>query len=219
MVLSSAKEQALRTFFKTTTSMGTQSFLVSVLLAGTYEEREANFYGAPPVFTPVAPGYVRAAFTLLVRDKPHTIVYELIATDYINIDALSFGDSPPFGATQTITTLSSDKIVITKPSVASDAMMTWDAWSPWASDGANPPGTGLTWINNFEVYDQDNVSLLGYVNTPVISVAAALSVAQGDMPIELAGSTAYRIGHYDPAPGDNRAGLSLKVETYRPVVS
>lgn len=69
MVLSSAQEQALRTFFKTGTVMGTQSFIVDLLIAGTYEQREANFYGAPPTFIPVAPNYVRSAFQLLTRTQ------------------------------------------------------------------------------------------------------------------------------------------------------
>lgn len=68
-VLTSAQEQALRTFFKTTTSMGTQSFLVPLLVAGTLQNREAIFYDAPPTFRPVAPGYVVASYSLLTRSQ------------------------------------------------------------------------------------------------------------------------------------------------------
>jgi hypothetical protein len=69
MLLTSAEEQALRTFYKTTLSMGTQWFNVDIWRNSQQESVEALFFGAPPVFVPVAHNVVRVTFTLLTRDS------------------------------------------------------------------------------------------------------------------------------------------------------
>lgn len=86
MILSSTGEQALRAFFKTTTAMGTQSFLVDLWREGEQQNLEVNFYGPPPSFAPVAPGYIRATFTLLAKAN-----VEIPEPDY---DAIVLARSP-----------------------------------------------------------------------------------------------------------------------------
>lgn len=82
MVLTPSQEQALRSFFKTTTAMGTQSFLVPVLVDGVVTTCEAQFFGAPPSYVPLSNSLVRATFDLLVwpvQQDPH------VETDYDSI--------------------------------------------------------------------------------------------------------------------------------------
>jgi hypothetical protein len=69
MVLTAAEEQALRTFYKTTLSMGTQWFNVDIWRESETQSVEALFFGAPPVFVPIAHNVVRASFTLLTRGE------------------------------------------------------------------------------------------------------------------------------------------------------
>jgi hypothetical protein len=224
MILSSSQEQALRTFYKTTLSMGTQWFNVEIWRNSQQESVEALFFGAPPVFVPVSDTHVRATFALLTRDSgtgaavnPDS-VYELTASYAVNIDALDFKPSAeatvPGGVIVTVPALSTDRVVITKPSIAEDPELTWDAWSTWEADDANPPGTGNTWMNHFILSDEDDNTLVLFSAGFYPTVADALAGTQAEMPLEFTGHTAYQFWWADPFRNDNRNGLSLRVKVY-----
>lgn len=221
MILSSAQEQALRTFFKTTTVMGTQSFLVDLLMAGTYDQREATFYGAPPTFVPEAPGYVRTAFMLLAKATlPQSLTYVLVDTEYVNIPATTIANSgsipaSPGGTIVTINVSPSQKIVITKPSMAANGNMDADAWSAYGSNGANG---GLTWFNRFVVSGDSNVVLQNYNPSLNATIADALAATQAAMPMEFTGHSTYKFWSYDTPITDNRQELSLRVDIYNAVL-
>lgn len=219
LVLDATDEPTFRTFYKTTLSMGTQWFNGNIQRNGTLEATELLFIGGPPVFTPIAHNVVRASFTLLTRGEPlPEPVYELTATQAVNIAATSFKLSVativPGGTIVTINTLSTDRLVITKPTIAADPALTWDAWSPFATDSGS--GDGLSWVNAFTVSDQSDALVLLFTTSPVkyATVSAAQAAAAAGMPIQLTGHTAYQFWHHDTPTNDNRRGLSLRVETY-----
>lgn len=218
LVLNATQEQAFRTFYKTTLGMGTQWFNADIQRNGTLEPAELLFIGAPPVFTPVANNVVRSAFTLLTRGEPlPEAVYELTATQAVNIDAETFklalnSSGDPGGTVVTIAALATDKLIITKPTIAADPALTWDAWSPYNSDGAHG---GLSYTNWFVLSDQSNALLLNYFPSAYgATAAAAQTITAADFPMQFTGSTSYKFWSYDTPITDNRFGLSLRVETY-----
>lgn len=218
MILSSAQEQALRTFFKTTTAMGTQSFLVELLMAGTLEEREATFYGAPPTFVPVAPGRVRTAFTLLAKRTPYTVSYELIATYSPNFDGMSATLDPDTSSDMFHLTdqLGSDQLRIYFPSGA--LYTAWSRWSGYGSDpGENPNLSAPLWENSFKVEYADTTSE-EFRSTRYMTDALSLAAAQAVEPLIITGSTSYKFWLNDDVLF-NRGGLSLRIDVYRLVAS
>lgn len=83
-LLSGTQEIAFWNFFQNTLAMGTQSFVVPILIGGSLTNREAIFIGAPPSIVPANKyGYVRASFSLLtwpgqVDPPPPVLDYDAI---------------------------------------------------------------------------------------------------------------------------------------------
>lgn len=213
-LLSSTQEPIFRDFFRSTLSMGTQWFMVPLLRNGAVSLHEALFIGPPPSYRPANKyGHVIATFSLLTRGEPlPEPVYELTASQAVNIAATAFSTTGGIGGTiVTINTLANDRLVISKPSIASDPALNWDAWSNFNNDGANG---GLAWLNLFRVSDQDDTVLQLFNPGTYASAALALAGLQALMPVTLTGSTQYQFWSSDPVIADNRGGLSLRVETY-----
>lgn len=224
-LLDEAQEQDFRNFYDVTLSMGTQWFNVPLRINGSVQTREAMFINPRYVLDAIeSDTHMRLSATLLTRESATEPEYELTGTEYVNTQATLFADSgtlpaAPGGTVVTINVAASDKIRILKPSVAADALMFWDGWSPYDEDDNTPPGDGLTWVNNFIVSDQDDNLLLHYQSGRVATEALALAALQADVPIELTGRTAYQFWYFDTPTGDNRQGLSLKIEVYSLVSS
>lgn len=144
----------------------------------------------------------------------------LLRTEYVNINAQNFKNAiaagpTPGGTIITINALSDETLIIRKPSVAEDASMTWDAMSRYGSDGASPPGDGLTWFHGFKISNQADTEIYSRVTAASATASAAQAVMQALTPITLTGHTAYQFWSWDTPLGDNRGGLSLKVEIWQ----
>lgn len=145
-------------------------------------------------------------------------LYEFSYTTYVNINARNFkqATSPgaPGGTIVTIATNATDRVILTKPSVAENSNMLWDALSVWATDDGDPPGDGLTWLHRFRISDQDNALLQNFSTARGANAAAALAIMQALTPITLSGSVQYKFWSWDSPISDNRGGLSLKADVY-----
>ncbi|WP_182212438.1 hypothetical protein [Stenotrophomonas acidaminiphila] len=107
-----------------------------------------------------------------------------------------------------------DFVVFTKPE--GDPGLTWPAWSAWPDDDATippPPTPGHTWLNRFRV-DTDNGTqeFLPYYYRREMD---AYRGTQAILPVHVSGTSTVRVWIYDPAPEDNRGGLSLRADVYR----
>lgn len=141
--------------------------------------------------------------------------YEETASVAVNIDAKDFGQTsvgPPNGTVISINTLTTDRVIITKPALAIDAGLIWDAWSAWANDTGN--GDNLAWLNFFRVADQTDTQLLAPNVPKSANIAAALAAVQPYLPIQLTGKTEYQFWMFDSPIAENRGGLSLRVKVY-----
>lgn len=217
VLLNRAKEKIFRSFIRYTTQWGTLTFNLPILGNGVLADREVLLIGAQPNYRPASPLRNVASFNVMTLGSMTDGVFELSASDAVNIDANNFGLSAtqpaaPIGTVVTINAQASDRIVITKPTIAVDPGLTWDAWSPYGSNGSNG---GLTWSNVFFVSNQDDDLLVAYAGAGLqSSIALAQSSVQGDFPMQLSGHTQYKFWCWDSPINDNRGGLSLRVETY-----
>lgn len=121
------------------------------------------------------------------------------------------------------------RIRFSKPLAAgSGGLLTWDAYSPWPDDsGTTPvasPVPGQTWANWLQIYGNNGGAdtLLHTVDATnggnLYATASAAYAAVGvQLPFVATGYANYKIvGVADPNPGDNRGGLSLRVDDLGP---
>lgn len=136
----------------------------------------------------------------------------------INVAATSFTGT--FAARSTVFTGFSplDSFQVSKPSVADDPRLTWDAYSLWPSDDATvpvPPVAGQTWSNSFSIYGNsggaDTLLFAPTLDSNFYATeAAAFAALAALMPVAVTGYTTYKVvAPLDPNPTDNRNGLSL----------
>lgn len=141
----------------------------------------------------------------------------------LNIPGTSLSSATNSSGGATLYMFATDHLIITKPrAAASDGLLTWDAYSPWPSDGATsppPPVAGKTWHNAFYVYASNSgAEVLIYSGgglDPNLYATAddAYNALNALMPMSFTGYTRYRVTcGVDPTPGDNRGGLSLLIQ-------
>jgi hypothetical protein len=118
----------------------------------------------------------------------------------------------PGGLIIPITTLSTDRLEVLKPTRAADPELDYNAWSPYADDGQALDG--LPWWNRFVISDQDGSELYFHNTAKSATEAAAQALAAASMPMIFTGSTEYQFWGYDSPIDDNRDGLSLRVNVY-----
>lgn len=162
------------------------------------------------------------------RDTVITVTVQsgllLVSTSYVNIAGpalVSAGGSN----TRTFGGYAVDQVIrITKPHVADDANLLYEAFSAWPSDHATffpPPDPDKTWKNYFALYGNNGGADVLLFSLPWnFCATAALAWLDTDdsFPVEFSGYATYKIvGDADTNPSDNRGGLSLKVEKFSPV--
>lgn len=144
-------------------------------------------------------------------------LYVFVSTHAVNIDANNFKNASepgaPGGTVVTVTAGPTDRIIITKPTIASDPGLTWDAWSAFSTNGVNG---GLTWLNNFRLSNGSDTLLLDKNLSPVAyaTPAGAQAALAAETPITFTGETVYKFWEVDIPTSDNRGGLSLRVEVW-----
>lgn len=101
-------------------------------------------------------------------------------------------------------------VVITKP-----VGLTYQAWSAWPTDdsmaGGGPPVPGQTWANHFNVSAGGNDSFFFFADNPNLypTAQAAEAGVQSFLPVSFTGFDSYTFFIWDPAPADDRGGLSI----------
>ena len=110
---------------------------------------------------------------------------------------------------------------------ASGGLLTWDAFSAWASDGSTtpvpPPVVGRTWNNAVSIYGNNGGSDVLLFAAALdadlyLTEADAYAALAAQVPVTFTGYATYKIvGPDDPNPPDNRNGLSILVEEVTPV--
>lgn len=115
----------------------------------------------------------------------------------------------------------SDVFIIDKPSG-----LAYKAWSPWSTNGGNPPGDGLTWINQFDVTNGLGVHTRYWgtsangvppeYQVPRQATADLAEAAVAGKQVVLTGSDYYKIWLYDTPVNDNRGGFSARVRKGTP---
>jgi hypothetical protein len=113
------------------------------------------------------------------------------------------------------------RVRFSKPrAAASGGLLSWDAYSLVATD-SDPPSGGLTWINNVSIYGNNggaDVLLLNVPRTPqYATVDEAYATLASRLPFTVSGYATYKvIGVNDTPLGDNRGGLSIRVDDLGP---
>ena len=114
-----------------------------------------------------------------------------------------------------------DVFIIDKP-----AGLAYKAWSPWATNGGNPPGDGLTWINRFDVTNGIGTHTRYWgtaangvppeYQVPRQATADLAEAAVAGKQVVLTGSDYYKIWLYDTPVNDNRGGFSARIRKGTP---
>lgn len=140
-------------------------------------------------------------------------LYSFVSTTYVNIAATSFGSNTTVvsGTVVTVSALSTDRIIVTKPSIDEDSGLTWDAWRN--SYSIVLPLRG--WLNNFRISNQANTLLQIFGINATATEAEAFANIQASFPIVYSGHTQYKFWAYDSPISDNFNGLSLRVDLWR----
>lgn len=109
------------------------------------------------------------------------------------------------------------RVRFSKPLAASSGgLLSWDAYSRWASDGA-PLAAGLPWLNDFRIYGNNggaDVLLFSGPSTHYATEAAAYAGVAALLPVTFRGYATYKVVGYDDAGAnsDNRHGVSVLVD-------
>ena len=118
------------------------------------------------------------------------------------LDAL---DADTTGANGTTYTIAANQSLVIEQTTG----LTYEALSRWATDG-DALANGLPWGCGFKVkFDNGTYQEFKATMYTTAAIANAAAIAAG--PVVLTGHTSYTIFIPDPAPSDNRGGLSLRI--------
>lgn len=113
-----------------------------------------------------------------------------------------------------------DVVVITKPLAGGSTGLTFDGWSPFS---ANTENGGSTWVNQFKVtgdgtliFDNISVSSAGNNFSALYPLESdAYAGVQSTFPLAFTGHTTYNFYTEDPAPNDDRGGMSALIRIFK----